>query len=203
MPLMFHNGKPLFVNGKLAMSRDCCCDGCLSSPYTFSMEIAYDLTDSYGLDGIANCETITNYGARAAESMSFTSINGVTTALYTVGSMPIPSGDCDLNVTPHLYIGYNDGGIAGYNLCSGAHLFSFQAVLVQKGTLTITFRPHSQTFYPHYVGQTECVPSLSGFRVDYTKYVCVDDGAQMTYVPNWSSASYAYQSSYTKSIQVR
>ncbi len=58
MPLMLHNGKLLLVEGKLAVSEDCCCGGCtgcLSATVPESMQI--DIT---GVDTVqcgSNCSS--------------------------------------------------------------------------------------------------------------------------------------------------
>ena len=208
MPLMFQNGKPLFVNGMLAMGPDCCCDQCLSSPSVVALDIAYNLTERHWLGSLASCATIQNFGASASYSMSFTPAGGVAQTLSTVGTLALSGGDCGLGETPYLQISYQSGGGSdsdsdGETGCNGDFLFSFHARLVRKGTLTISFLPHAQTFQP--IKDGRCDDSLAddpekGFRVDYTNGLCVYDGLVTTHLPNWTP--YSYQSPYTRTITI-
>lgn len=141
MPLMFHNRAPLFVNGKPAMSEKCCCE-CLPSPETVEFTITFSLSTGTGYQkdlSALSCSQLEDHKVDAVYLFSFVS-GGVTTSVSSIENKQIPGGDCGSNMTPHLGISASSGGTMG------PFVYTFTAVLVRKGALSVSFKPFADTF---------------------------------------------------------
>lgn len=97
MPLMFHRGRPLFVNGQLAMSEDCCCDESESDSCGDVTEVLATVYMPFvkgTLPGDATCDTALDYEKDIYISASFASSGGQTASVSGIGEAQIQGDPC-------------------------------------------------------------------------------------------------------------
>ena len=146
MPLMFHNGKPLFVNGMLAMGEDCCCDKCLPEAMNIFWEFEYSV-------GGTGCVYPTSesyktqldaHAAISSWSISFTRNGGAKQTLTKTWPQGEPymldGSACGDETGPYLIQTVTSSGDDGpFTIRLAAHL-------TQHGVVDVTFSPGSRTF---------------------------------------------------------